>query len=64
MLWHDRGQGIGKVGGLGLYSFHGANESVRKEREVYGVLEPSGICIGQDDHEQNILVLKIIQTLL
>lgn len=44
ILWHNREQMIGKVGGLGLYSFHSANKSGRKERELYGVCEPSGIC--------------------
>lgn len=58
MLRHDRGQGIGKVGVLGLYGFRRANKSERKERGVYRMQEPSGICIGQDDHEQNVLLLN------
>lgn len=57
MLWHDRGQGIGKVGVSGLYGFHSSNKIGRKEREIYGVHEPSGICIRQDGHEQNVLLI-------
>lgn len=42
ILWHDREQMIGKVGGLGLYSFHSANKLGGRKENCMGCVNHQG----------------------